>query len=124
MSISERASAGIKAIPEKDRPLSEEYRLAAKEWVDLDSAASLLEELRTTVLEQKKSNYIALHGEMADNKVERIVKSSADWEQYIRDMLEARKKANLAKVKIKWIEMRATEWMSAGATARAEMKMR
>ena len=61
---------------------------------------------------------------MADNKVERIVKSSAEWEQYIRDMLEARKKANLAKVKIKWIEMRATEWMSAGATARAEMKMR
>lgn len=124
MSISERASAGIKPIPEKDRPLSEEFRLAAKEWVDLDSAASLLEELRTTVLEQKKSEYILRHGEMADNKVERIVKSSSDWEKYLRDMVEARKKANLAKVKLEWTRLKFTEWQAMDATARAEMRLR
>lgn len=121
--ISEQATANIREIPEHGRPISEQFRIVAKEWVELDAAANLLEELKTTTLEQRKSDVIRQQGDMADNKAERIVKSSKEWEQYIRDMVEARKQANLAKVKMSWIDKREREQQSYEATARSERRM-
>ena len=54
MSISERATPKIAEIPEADRPLSEQWRIAARQWVDAEAAAQLLEDLKTTSLEQFK----------------------------------------------------------------------
>lgn len=100
-------------------PLSEQYRLAAKNWVDLDGAARMLEECKTAVLSQKMK---AL-GEMPAAHSEREVKASPEWSDFIKRMVDARTAANLAKVKLEWVRMRHSEWISTDATRRAEMKL-
>lgn len=100
-------------------PLSEQFRLTAKEWVDADSAANLLEELKSATLSQR----MTAHGEIAVSKAEMLVKASPEWKSYIEEMVSARKKANELKVKLEWVRMRASEWQSEEATKRAEMKL-
>ena len=100
-------------------PISEQYRLTAKEWVEADAAASLLEETKTAVLSQ----HMAAMGDMPVSKAELAVKSTSDWHNYLTEMVEARKKVNLLKVKLKWVEMRFAEFQSAEATKRAEMRL-
>ena len=63
------------SYPRNDEPLSERYRLAAKQWARLDGAASLLEELKTAFLSKRK---LAL-GDMPDNKAEKQVRASVEW---------------------------------------------
>ena len=65
------------------------------------AAASLLEELKTADLEQRKTKLIEAHGGMADNRAERMVKAPPEWEQRIRQMCEARAQANLLKAKLR-----------------------
>jgi hypothetical protein len=83
----------------QEQPLSEQYRITAKAWAEADAAASLLEELKTADLEQRKTKLIEAHGDMADNRAERVVKAP-EWEQRIRQMCEARAQANLLKAKL------------------------
>jgi hypothetical protein len=106
-------------IPHDDRPLSELYRLAAKQWSDKESAASLLEELKSAVLSQK----MAALGDLPVSRAELHVKASAEWEDYVRKMVEARTEANLAKVKLEWVRLRFSEWQSAEANARSEKRL-
>ena len=106
-------------IPARDRPLSEEYRLAAKEWVALDGAARLLEETKTAVLSQKMKQ----QGDMPVSKAELIVKASDEWRDFIERMCKARTDANLAKVRLEWVRMKFQEWQAMDASARAEMKL-
>lgn len=100
-------------------PISEQYRLTAKEWVEADAAANLLEETKTAVLAQ----HMKAMGDMPVSKAEMAVKSTADWHQYLTEMVEARKRANLLKVKMEWVRMKFMEWNSENATRRAEMKL-
>jgi hypothetical protein len=99
--------------------LSEKYRLAAKEWVEKDAAASLLEETKSAVLAQM----MAKLGDVPVSHAERDVKSSEVWTDHVSKIVEARREANLAKVKMEWIRMRFAEAQSAEATKRAEMKL-
>ncbi len=102
-----------------NQPPSEQYRLAAKTWVDLDGAARLLEETKSAVLSQRQK---AL-GDMPAAHSEREVKASAEWADFIERMVAARTAANLAKVRMEWTRMRFSEWISMDATRRAEMKL-
>ena len=98
---------------------SEQYRLAAKAWVDLDGAARMLEETKTAVLAQRMK---AL-GDMPAAHSEREVKASQEWAAFIKGMVEARTAANLAKVRMEWTRMKFMEWQSENATKRAEMRL-
>lgn len=102
-----------------NQPLSEQFRLVAKEFVDADAAANLLEEMKSATLSQK----MQAMGDLPVSKAEMLVKASQDWADYIESMTAARKRANLLKVKLEWIRMRFTEWNSEAATKRAEMKL-
>ncbi len=106
-------------MPEKERPISEEYRLVAKEWVALDGAARLLEETKTAVLSQR----MKMQGDMPVSKAELIVKASDEWKDFIHRLVEARTAANLAKVKVEWVKMRFQEWQALDASSRAQWKM-
>lgn len=106
-------------IQKQDRPLSEEYRIAAKAWVDLDGAARLLEETKTAVLSQRMRQL----GDMPVSKAEQIVKASPEWMDFIQKMCKARTDANLAKVRLEWVRMKFSEWQAMDATARAEMRL-
>lgn len=100
------ASAKISELPESERPITEEFRLAALEYIDADAAAQLLEELKTATLAQLKSALIVDRGEMPDSRADRIVRSGPDWKEYIERMVQARSVANKAKLKLEWIRMR------------------
>jgi hypothetical protein len=99
--------------------LTEQYRLAAKQWVELDAAASMLEETKSAVLAQRMVSL----GDMPVSRAEMQVKASDEWAQFVSEMVNARKSANLEKVKLEWIRMRFNEQQSAEATRRAEMKI-
>lgn len=93
-------------MPEHERSVAEEFRITAHKYVDAQAAADSYEEMKTTTLEQMKTALILEHGEMADNKAERTVKSSPAWEEYLRAMLEARKVALKFKLQLDWIRMK------------------
>lgn len=102
-----------------DKPLSEQYRLSAKDWVDKDTAANLLEETKSATLSQM----MVAQGDMPVSKAEMLVKASIPWKNFITHMVEARHEANMAKVKLEWIRMRHSEQQSQEATARAERRL-
>lgn len=106
-------------MTQDNRPLSELFRLTAKEWVEADAAANLIEECKSATLSQKMADL----GDVPVSRAEMTVKASPEWEDYITGMVEARKKANLLKVKLEWLRMRHTEAIGADATRRAEMKL-
>jgi hypothetical protein len=98
---------------------SEQFRIVAKDWVELDKAATMLEETKSLVLSQK----IKAQGDIAHNKAEAIVKASAEWFDYVTRTVEARSAANLKKVQMEYLKMRFQEWNSENATRRAEMRV-
>lgn len=102
-----------------DVPISEQYRLAALEWVSMDAAARMLEEGKTTYLAQQK----AAHGDIPDSKAEKLVKSSPQWSDYIKKMVNAKTAANRQKIEVEFLRMRFMERSSEEATNRAERRM-
>ena len=100
-------------------PLSEQYRIVAKSWVDAEAAASLLEDTKSAFLSQK----MAALGDMPVSKAEMNVKASGEWTQYVEQMIESRKRANRLKVQLEYLRMRSSEWQSAEASKRAEMRL-
>lgn len=102
-----------------DVELSERYRLAALEWAELDSAARMLDEGKTTYLAQQK----ALLGDIPDSHAEKQVKASEPWANYIKTMVRAKTAANKARVEVDYLKMKFQEWISADANARVERKM-
>lgn len=104
-----------------DRPYSEQYRLAAEDRVAKDAAASLLEETRSAVFSQRVMRLVA-EG-VPVSRAEHQARASLDNIDYVEKMVDARRVANLAKVKEKVLEMRYWEQQGANATRRAEMRM-
>jgi len=102
-----------------NEPSSEQYRTMATRWVELDSAATMLEEAKTAVLAQKKSQ----QGDIPDSHAERIVKASPSWHDYMEKMVHARKQANLAKVEVDYIKMRYWEEAGMNADRRVEARL-
>ena len=100
-------------------PISEQFRIIAKRWVDADTAATMLEETKSAVLSRMMSDL----GDMPVSRAEMTVKASEPWRDYIKEMVEARQKASLLKVQLEYIRMRFSEWQSMEATKRAEMKL-
>jgi hypothetical protein len=121
MSTSERATANIRPLPERDQPISEQYRIIAKEWVQLDGAARMLEASKDAVLSQTIMRYGTNAASMA--AAERLAKSSDEWVDYVKKMVEARTAANLKKVHLEFIRMRHSEWIAGDANARAERRL-
>lgn len=98
---------------------SEEFRVIAKEWVALDGAARMLEETKTAV----QSQMMKALGDMPAAHAERDVKSSLEWADFLRKMVEARTAANLKKIHLEYIRMKSSEWQTENANRRAEMRL-
>lgn len=100
-------------------PWSEQYHAAARDWVEREAAADLLEQSKSAVMAQRQS----ILGEMPINRAEQYVKSSPEWIEYIEKTVEARREANLAKVKTEYMRMKFAEWQSHEANARTEARL-
>lgn len=102
-----------------NQPISEQYRIAAMEWADLDSSARMLEEGKTTYLAQQK----AILGDIPDSHAEKQVKASERWSDYIKAMVRAKTAANKARIEMDFLKMKFSEWQSHEANVRAERKL-
>ena len=118
MSISER-TRGVTEMPERERPISEQFRIVARQWVEADKAASILEESKSAVLSQM----MLKEGDMPVSKAEMRVKGSAEWQDYLDKMVCARSDANLRKVQMDYLKMKEREADREDWNARSERKM-
>lgn len=109
--------------PHHNQPISEQFRVVAKQWVDADEAASLLEETKTSILSDMIGRVLSYNIGMPYNKAELSAKSSPEYKEFITEMVQLRSKANLLKVKLEYIRMRFSEQQSHEATARAERRL-
>ncbi len=124
MSNSERAMSkmGIKDIPNKDKPLSERFRLTGKEWVQANKVASSMEEGKTSALAKKKTELMNKQGEMSEAKAERIVKASNDWAEYLQAMVNLRAVADDLKIELDALQIEKSEQINESANSRAERR--
>jgi hypothetical protein len=124
MTTTSARAIGIRDVQQSDQPISEQFRIVAKQQVEADGAASLMEEMKTTTLEQMKSQIVKDHDvSMADNKAERLAKCTPEWTEYLRTMVSLRTKANLLKAQCEYLRMREREADRMGWYERTERKM-
>ena len=125
-SISQRALQP-KELAEHERPISEQFRIAGDEWVQIKKKRDLIKGLKDTMLARRKRELLEdarQAGEkMAKTDAEEIVKASTEWEQYIRGLVEADAETEAAWVRCEELQMRFSEWNSAEANARKERQM-
>lgn len=100
-------------------PISEQFRIVAKKYVDADAAANMLEESKSAFL----AKLMLAQGDMPVSRAEMNVKASEQWADYIGKMVRAREQAALLKVQLEYLRMKFQEWNSEAATKRAEMKL-
>jgi hypothetical protein len=106
-----------------NEPISERFRVVAKQWVDADTAASLMEETKSAVLADMINDVIGFNIDMPYNKAELAAKSSPAYKEFVTEMVQHRGKANLLKVKLEYLRMQFSEWQSHEANARAERRL-
>jgi hypothetical protein len=99
--------------------LSEVYRIAAREWAELNAQAELLKGLKDANFSQMKM----MHGDMPSYKSDMLVKASPQWTEYIEGMVEAQRKANLKWADCEELKMRHSEQMSFEANNRSERRL-
>jgi len=119
MRTSERATASIRELPERDQPVSEQFRVVGKLWVDLDGAARMLESCKDAVLSQM----VKRQGDVPVARAERDAKASPEWDEYVKKMVAARTAANLKKVQMEYLRMKHMEQTSVQANARHEARL-
>lgn len=105
--------------PNANLPWSEQFRIVAKQWVDADAAASILEDTKSAIL----SEHMQALGDMPVSKAEAIVKASPDWRLHIEKMVDARRASNRLKVQMEYLRMKFSEWQSHEATKRTEARL-
>jgi hypothetical protein len=113
----------LRTVRGHNGPLSEKYRLVARKWVDEDAAARLLEECRSTELEEKKNALVAKDERLSDAAAKRLAQADPTWLERIQAEVNQRTRANRLKIVLRAIEMENMEHVSEAATQRAEMKL-
>lgn len=105
-------------MDDNNRPWSEQYRIAGERWADLESAAQLLEDTKSSILAQRAADY----GGIPVNRAEQQVKSSRFWAEHIQKIVDARREANKAKIELDYVRMKFYEWQSQQANSRVELR--
>ena len=99
--------------------LSEQLHKAYTEWADKKAAADFRDNMKTAFLAQR----IKERGDIPYSHAERDVKASPEWKQYITDMVEATRQANIARRDIEVIKAKMTEWQNDEANHRAQTRL-
>lgn len=87
-------------------------------WADAQAAADLLEETKGTLLAKITKE----HFDQPAWKAEAAAKSDPRYEEHIKSMVDARRLANLAKVRFDGAKMMGEFARSAESTRRAELQ--
>ena len=68
--------------PQTNQSWSEQYRMAAKDWVDKESAAAILEETKSAILSQKMLE----HSDLPVSRAKMQVSGSDEWIIFLNKM--------------------------------------
>lgn len=96
-----------------------DFLQAGTEWSDLDAAATLLEETKHSVLSECK----LLSAEKSDAARETEARASGRYQQFVTEMVEARRLANRAKVRMEGVRLLAEMRRTEESSRRAEMSL-
>lgn len=88
-----------------DTPLSDNYLDAAMNWVEADTTAALLEDMKPSVMAQQ----IEAMDDLPMNRAEQKVRASKTWAQLLQKISKARREANVCKVHMEYAKMRMAE---------------
>lgn len=88
-------------------PLSDQYRGAARDWVQNDGKARMLEESKTSVL----AKMMKALGDKPVAAAERDVKASQEWHDFITELTLTRTAANMSRVEMDTLMMKHEEAM-------------
>lgn len=92
---------------------------AGEEWADKDSAASILEETKKTLLSELM---LGFQGSVAER--ERAALADPAYKHHLKSMVVARKEANIARVRYDSMRVLAELRRTEQSTRRAEMNLR
>lgn len=86
-------------------PLSDAYIDAAMGWVEAEATASLLEDMKPSVMALQ----IEAMDDLPMNRAEQKVRASKTWAQLLNKISKARRAANVRKVQMEYAKMRMAE---------------
>ena len=121
-SISERAR-GVTEMPERERPISEKYRLQGREWARLKRAHKRLKEEGPVLLAKGKMRFVDAGAAKSGAAAERLHIITEDHAKYLDALVLAEHLEDLAKIELRAIDMEYGEWQSNDANARRERHM-
>tara|TARA_R110000787_G_scaffold61050_1_gene138449 strand:- start:1206 stop:1652 length:447 start_codon:yes stop_codon:yes gene_type:complete len=122
-SLSERLTATMSpagTLSERQSDLPEQWRLASEDWIELDGAARLLEENKKIVFSQIMSEW----PDIPVNKAEHKARRDPRYTELIENMVQARTKANIYRVRAEYMRMKFEDNRTREVTRRAEMNIR
>jgi hypothetical protein len=102
--------------------ISDEVIAAGEEWCDREAAARHLEEAKASVRAELACKWME-EGDSATKAAEKALASPA-YQEHLTAMVEARRKANLARVLYDGMRLRADLLRTEAATLRSEMNLR
>lgn len=125
MSTSERATARISEMPERDRRrhLSVLVEQATMAWISADALARELKEGRQIVLDEMINKLLAEKLSKSTTEAERHARTSGTFKAYLRRMHDSRTAANVARAKLESTEREYWAGVSSEASERAQMRM-
>jgi hypothetical protein len=103
--------------------LSEQVRVAERNWADCEDRAARFEEGRSIVMAEMKLALVENKIAKSMAAAEDVVRTSEEWKSYVKKMHEARHAANLARAD--WRALDRDYWcsVSSEASERAQMRM-
>lgn len=87
------------------------------EWANLNAAAELLEESRKSILSHLMQGY---EGSNAARETGAL--QDDNYREHIKEMVEARRRANIAKVNYEAIKIKSEMWRTQQANERASLR--
>lgn len=117
-----RAAGGIGAvIPEEIDAVYHQMQHLGTKWADAHAEAEMLEEAKKCVLATITLHYIADGGTKAAAEVQAY--ASQEYQDHVKKMVEARRKANLAKIELESVKTHLNLTRTYEASRREEMKL-
>lgn len=125
--ISERAAAAIqpREMSERDKlkHISEMVRLAELRWIKANAEADLMEEKKSIFIAEAKLNMRASGLASSATAAEDMVRASDTYEEFIVNMIEARRTANELRAEWRALERDYFVGQAMEAHERAQMRM-
>jgi len=114
----------VTEMPQHERPLSEQFRVVAKQYVAAKKQARFMERTRSATRDRIAARIIRESKEKI-TKAQAIfnVQISDEWMQYNQDLADAEEKADILFAQKEFIKIQQWEMTDANANVRTERKM-